>query len=144
MVAPHPASVGINNLLVLLAFYLYAADGMKTRVTAWLRHPQLTAFSLWAFAHLLVNGDMPGIVLFGGLLVWALVEMVVINRAVPVWNRPRGPFPARKEAMAAAGAVIVTLVVGMIHGWLFWYGDILVEYACVGAILFFARKWPVS
>ncbi|MBW7056395.1 NnrU family protein [Paracoccus bogoriensis] len=115
---PHPALVGINNLLVLLAFYLYAADGMKTRVTAWLRHPQLTAFSLWAFAHLLVNGDMPSFILFGGLLVWALVEIVVINRAVPVWNRPRGPFPARKEAMAAAGAVIVTLVVGVIHGWI--------------------------
>lgn len=113
-----PASVGINNLLVLVAFYLYAADGMKTRVTGWLRHPQLTAFSLWAGAHLLVNGDLPGVVLFGGLLAWALVEIVVINRAVPVWNRPTGPFPARKEAMAAAGAVVVMLVVGLIHGWI--------------------------
>lgn len=113
-----PATVGINNLLVLLGFYLYAADGMKTRVTAHLRHPQLTAFSLWAFAHLLVNGDLPGVILFGGLLVWALVEMVVINRAVPVWTRPAGPFPARKEAMAAAGAVIVTIIVGLIHGWI--------------------------
>jgi uncharacterized protein len=36
------------------------------------------------------------------------------------------------------------LVFGMIHGWLFWYGDILVEYALVGMILFWARKWPVS
>lgn len=35
------------------------------------------------------------------------------------------------------------LVIGMIHGWFFWYGDILVEYACAGAILFVARKWPV-
>ncbi|MFN3526976.1 MAG: NnrU family protein [Paracoccus sp. (in: a-proteobacteria)] len=112
------ASIGINNLLVLLAFYLYAASGMKTRVTAYLRHPQLTAFSLWAVAHLLVNGTMPGIILFGGLLAWALVEMALISRTSPAWVRPAGPFPARKEAMAAAGAVIVMLVVGVIHGWL--------------------------
>lgn len=112
---PAPATVGINNLLIVLAFYLYAADGMKTRVTAWLHHPQLTAFSLWAVAHLLVNGDGPSFVLFGGLLTWALVEIVVLNRA-GAWKRRTGPFPARKEFMAAAGAIIVTLVVGMIHG----------------------------
>lgn len=114
---PSPALVGINNLLVLVAFYLFAASGMKTRVTAYTRHPMLWGFSLWAVAHLLVNGDTPSFVLFGGLLAWALTEMVVINRASP-WTRPAGPFPARKEAMAAAGAVIVMLVVGLVHGWI--------------------------
>lgn len=113
---PSPALVGINNLLVLLAFYLYAADGMKTRVTAWLHHPQLTAFSLWAVAHLLVNGDLPSFILFGGLLVWAQVEIVLLNRA-GAWKRRSGPFPVRKEIMAAVGAVVVMLVVGLIHGW---------------------------
>lgn len=34
------------------------------------------------------------------------------------------------------------LALGMIHAWLIWYGDILVEYAVVGAILFVARAWP--
>lgn len=114
---PSPALVGINNLLVLLAFYLYAADGMKTRVTAWIHHPQLTGFSLWAFAHLLTNGDLPSFILFGGLLVWALVEIVILNRA-GAWKRRTGPFPVRKEIMAAVGAVVVTLVVGLIHGWI--------------------------
>ena len=114
------ATTGINNLLVLMAFYLFAADGMKTRVTASIRHPQLTAFSLWAVAHLLVNGDLPSFILFGGLLIWALAEMVILNRQT-VWVRPAGPFPARKEAMAVVGAVVVMLVVGLIHGWLgYW------------------------
>lgn len=117
---PSPALVGINNLLVLAAFYLFAAAGMKTRVTARMRHPQLTGFALWAAAHLLVNGDTPSFVLFGGLLLWALAEMAVINRA-QVWTAPAGPFPARKEAMAAVGAVLAMLVVGLIHGWLgYW------------------------
>lgn len=111
-----PALVGINNLLVLAAFYLFAASGMKTRVTAITRHPQLIGFSLWALGHLLVNGDLPSLILFGGLLVWAQVEIVMINRTP--WTPPSGPFPAKKEIMAVAGAVVVTMVVGLIHGWL--------------------------
>lgn len=109
---------GINNLLVLVAFYLFAASGMRTRITHYLRHPQLTGFALWAFAHLLPNGDLPSFVLFGGLGLWALVEMVVINRAQPDWVPPSGQVPVRKEIMAALGAVLVTLVVGLIHAWL--------------------------
>lgn len=117
---PSPALVGINNLLVLAAFYMFAASGMKTRITSVIRNPQLTGFSLWAVAHLLVNGDLPSFILFGGLLIWASVEIAVLNRA-SVWVRPTGPFPVRKEIMAAAGAVIVMLVVGMIHYWLgYW------------------------
>lgn len=115
---PSPMMKGINNLIVLIAIYLFAASGMKTGVTRRLRHPQLLGFALWAFAHLLVNGDMPSLVLFGGLLAWALVEIVVINRAVPGWTPPAHPVPIRKEGMAVLGTVIVFVVIGLIHGWL--------------------------
>lgn len=108
---------GINNLLVLAAFYLFAAAGMRTRITRHVRHPQLTGFSLWAVGHLIANGDLPSFVLFGGLLLWALAEMAVLNRAQG-WTPPAGPFPVRKEIMAVVGAVIVMLVVGLIHAWL--------------------------
>jgi uncharacterized membrane protein len=109
--------IHVNNLLMLLAFYCYAASGMKTALTRAIRHPQLTGFSLWAVAHLLVNGDLASVILFGGLLVWALVTMALINRAEPVWTPPP-PAPARKEAMAVVGAVVVLGVVAAIHTWL--------------------------
>ncbi len=112
-----PMLAGINNLLVLVAFYLFAADGMKTRVTRLIRHPQLTGFALWALGHVIVNGDTSSFILFGGLLAWALAEIVVLNRVLPPWQRP-APGPMRKEAMAAAGAVIVFGVVALIHIWL--------------------------
>ncbi|AXC49872.1 hypothetical protein DRW48_09380 [Paracoccus suum] len=113
---PTAATRGINNLLVLIAIYLFAASGMKTRVGRALRHPQLLGFSLWAVAHLLVNGDLPSFVLFGGLLVWALVEMAMISRTP--WTPPAtAAVPARKEIMAAVGAVLVFIVLGLIHGW---------------------------
>lgn len=114
---PTPALKGINNLLILLGIYLFAAAGMKTGITRRIRHPQLTGFALWAFAHLLVNGDLPSLVLFGGLLAWALVSMSLINRAAPDWTPPH-PVPVRKEAMAIAGTLIVFGVVGLIHTWL--------------------------
>ena len=107
----------VNNLLMLLAFYLYAASGMKTRITGVIRHPQLTAVKTWAVAHLLVNGDLAGVVLFGGILAWAVVEVIAINRAEPVWTRP-APAPLGKEIGAVVGAVVVMVLVGMVHGWL--------------------------
>ena len=116
--AAGPALKGINNLLVLVAFFLFASAGIRNRIGTQMRHPQLTGFSLWAFAHLLTNGDLPSVVLFGGLLLWALVEIVVINRAQPNWTPPPHQTSIRKEAMAAVGAVVVYLVVGLIHAWL--------------------------
>jgi uncharacterized membrane protein len=107
----------LNNLLMLLAVYLYAASGMKTAITRKIRHPQLTAVKTWAVAHLLVNGDLASVVLFGGLLAWAVVEVILINRAEPVWTR-NPPAPIGKEIGAAVGAVLVTGASGWVHNWL--------------------------
>ena len=107
----------LNNLLMLFAVYLYAASGMKTRITRVIRHPQLTAVKTWAVAHLLVNGDLASVILFGGLLAWAVVEVILINKAVP-----RGPLPepasAGKEVGAVLGAVVVLVAIMLVHNWL--------------------------
>ena len=107
----------VNNLLMLLAFYLFAASGMKTRITGLIRHPQLTGFKTWAVAHLLVNGDAASVVLFGGLLAWAVVAVIVINRTTP---RPAPPPPASlgNEIGALVGAWLVLGAVGGLHAWL--------------------------
>lgn len=109
--------VHVNNLLMLFAFYLYAASGMKTRITRVIRHPQLTAVKTWAVAHLLVNGDLAAIVLFGGILIWAVVSVILINRAEPRGAVP-DPAPVGKEIGALVGAVVVMGVVMMVHNWL--------------------------
>ncbi len=114
---PAPWLRHLNNLLVLVGFYFFVAAGMGGWGARVNRHPQLTGVILWAVAHLLVNGDLASFILFGGLLVWALVEIVLLNRA-GAWKRRTGPFPVRKEIMAAVGAVVVMLVVGLIHGWI--------------------------
>lgn len=107
----------VNNHLMLFAVYLYAASGMKTRITRVIRHPQLTAVKTWAVAHLLVNGDLASVILFGGLLAWAVVEVILINRAEPVWTK-NPPAPVGKEIGAVVGAVLVTGAIGWVHNWL--------------------------
>jgi len=114
---PDPMWVGINNLLMVVAFYFYAASaakGAKIWLGTKVRHPQLTGFSIWAAAHLLVNGDTPSFILFGGLLVWAIVEIFLINAQEGPWVRPaRAPF--KKEIVAVVVTIVVVTVVMGIH-----------------------------
>lgn len=109
-----PALAGINNLLMLLAFYLFAASGSKARITQYIRHPQLTAVMVWAIGHLIVNGDSASFVLFGGILVWASSEIQLINRAQPDWT-PGPDVPVKKEITALIATVVVFAVVAGVH-----------------------------
>ena len=116
---PHPATVGIADLLMLFAVYLFAVSGMQTRLARTIRHPQLTAVKTWAIAHLLVNGDVQSFVLFGGLLAWAVAEVIVINRSQP-WTRP-APAPMRKEIIAIIATLVVYGLIAWVHTLLGYY-----------------------
>lgn len=108
------ALVGINNLLMILAFYLYASSGAKTWITTKVKNPQLTGFKIWAVAHLLVNGDLASFVLFGGLLAWAVGQVIILKRMGVPWTPPH-PVPVKKEITAIVATVVVTIVVMLIH-----------------------------
>ena len=112
-----PALVGVNNLLMITAFYCYAASAAKD-VKIWLgrkiRHPQLTGFGIWAVAHLLVNGDTPSFILFGGLLAWAIVHARLLNATEGAWE-PLPAAPMKKEIAAVVITLVVVTVVMGIH-----------------------------
>lgn len=115
------ALVGINNLLMLVAFYIYASGATppgrpRNRVGTALRHPQLIGFSIFCAAHLLVNGDLASFILFGGLLVWAVVEILIINRNDPAWQAPAWGGTSSELRVAGIGAAIFVVVI-LIHGW---------------------------
>ena len=107
----------VNNLLMLIAVFLlglgYSNGVLRTRM----RHPMLTAVKTWAIAHLLVNGDLASVVLFGGLLAWAVVALILINRQEPVWNRPAAG-PVRNDLIYAVVALGIFAVITFIHNWL--------------------------
>ncbi len=113
--APSSFMIHINNLLVLIAIWMMSPAGTKGRLLNKVRHPMLGGFKLWAFAHLLVNGDLASIILFGGLLSWAVVEVIVINKSEPDWT-PGEPGTYGKDAMFFVASIVLLGVIGYIHG----------------------------
>ncbi len=105
----------LNNLLMLLAFALFGNGAAKGTLSGRIRHPQLTALKIWAVAHLLVNGDLASILLFGGLLAWAVAEVIVINRS-QAWDRPTD-VSVKGDLKALAIGVVLYAVAASIHIW---------------------------
>lgn len=108
-----PMTTGINNLLMLISVYLFAAAGMKTKIARMIRHPMLLGVVVWMVAHILVNGDTPSFLLFGGIGVWALLQMAAINRS-GLWQVPAAR-PAKMEAIAIAGTLVVYGAIALAH-----------------------------
>lgn len=107
--------VHLNNLAVLIALYMMSPAPKKGVLLNGIRHPMLIGFLLWAGAHLLVNGDLASLILFGGLGAWALLEIMVINRAEPAWAPgPKGSIA--KDGMFFVASIVLLGVIGYIHG----------------------------
>ncbi|WP_299283763.1 NnrU family protein [uncultured Tateyamaria sp.] len=109
--------VNLNNQLMLIALYLLSPAPKRGKLLQGMRHPMLTGFSVWAVAHLLVNGDAASILMFGGLLVWAIVTGRIVNHAEPEWTPNTGGSYA-KDAMFLAGSVVLVVLIGLVHNWL--------------------------
>ena len=107
--------VHINNLGMLVALYLLSPAPKRGKLLAGMRHPMLTGFSIWTVMHLLVNGDLASIILFGGLLVWAVLTARVINASNAEWVPAEGERSYAKDGMYLAGSVILLGVIGFVH-----------------------------
>jgi uncharacterized membrane protein len=75
-------------LLVLIGFILFLAPYPPNNFKRMLRHPQLIGMVCWGVGHLLAVGTARSIVLFGGLSIWAIIEIFLINRRDGEWVRP--------------------------------------------------------
>ncbi len=112
---PPAWTVHVNNLLMLLAVALMAARSFPSRLRRSVRHPMLTGVKTWAAAHLLVNGDLASVLLFGGLLGWAVVAVIGSNRRDGPWVRP-GPGTTAGAVQHAAATLVAFAVIVAIHG----------------------------
>jgi uncharacterized membrane protein len=80
-------------VLVLAGFILFLAPYPPNNFKRMLRHPQLFGFACWGLGHLMAVGTARSIVLFGGLTLWALIEIFLINKRDGVWVKPdKAPF----------------------------------------------------
>ena len=116
-----PVLVGSPRLvavLVLVAFILLGAANAPTNIKRFLRHPMLVGIIVWSVAHLLANGENRSVVLFGGLGLWAVIEIFAINRREGEWLKPAA-VPLAKDAVLAVIGVVIFGVFAYFHEFLF-------------------------
>ncbi|MGB8811788.1 MAG: NnrU family protein [Paracoccaceae bacterium] len=115
--APLAGMGHLNNTLMLISVYLFGVGGTKGVLYPKMRHPMLWGTVIWAIAHLLVNGDTASMVLFGGIGLWAVLSMALINRDSG-WVAPTNGRGIKGDAMNLVGTLVLFGGIAMIHLWL--------------------------
>ncbi|NBP26805.1 MAG: protein NrnU [Betaproteobacteria bacterium] len=104
------------SLLTLAAFILFVAAYIpKNKIKSQLGHPMVISVKIWAFSHLLANGSLADLVLFGGLLAWAVMSF----RAARQRDRRDGVV---RPAGAMGPTLAAVAVGGAIWAWFAFYG----------------------
>jgi uncharacterized membrane protein len=106
-------------LLVWFAFVFFVAAYLPGRIKRTLKHPMLAGVKVWALAHLLANGDLGSILLFGSVLAWAVAARISVKRrdeAKPHGAPLEPPAGLRNDALALAiGTVVYVAFVVWLH-----------------------------
>ena len=116
--APPVAMRHVAALLTLIALVLLAAAFVpRNAIKSRLHHPMVLGVKTWAFAHLLANGRLAGLLLFGAFLAWAVVCYIAAKKR----DRAAGTqYPAGSAgataATVAAGVVLWALFAFWLHG----------------------------
>jgi uncharacterized membrane protein len=79
-----------------------------------LKHPMLVGVKLWAFAHLLVNGDLGSIVLFGSILAWAVVDRISLKRRTDPGAPPIPIGGWKNDLVAVIAGTLIYLALGFL------------------------------
>jgi uncharacterized membrane protein len=96
----------VAMLLMLPVFILLIAAYLPGQIKAKLRHPMLTAIKFWALAHLIANGDLASIILFGSFLAYAVFDRIMLKRRAET-----GPAvetgPTSNDAISVIGGLVL-------------------------------------
>jgi len=95
----------VMMLLMLPVFPLLLAAYLPGRIKAAVKHPMLTATKAWALSHLLVNGTLADVLLFGGFLAWAVIDRISAGKR---------PQPATPAAPASIRNDVIAVVLGLV------------------------------
>lgn len=107
----------IAYLLMLPAMILLVAANVPSRIRSAVKHPMLAAIKLWALAHLLVNGDLGSLALFGGFLAFAIYDRISVTQRGalgPLGEKTGGP--ANDIAVVIAGVALYAFMLVLGHG----------------------------
>ncbi len=104
----------ITLVLMWFAFVALAATYAPLgKIKSTLRHPMLVSIKTWALAHLLVNGDLGSIVLFGAFLAWAVYDRIAVKRRADMGAPPSGVTAG--DAIAVAVGTVAYVAMWWLH-----------------------------
>ena len=109
---PPTALKHLTVALMLPAVILVVASYIRGRIYTRLKHPMLTGIKLWAAAHLLANGDLGSIILFGSFLGWAVFDRISLKHRA---DRGAPPIPVGgpgNDLIAVAVGIVAYLALG--------------------------------
>jgi len=115
---PPEWGVYVAGLLVLIGFILFLAPYPPNNFKRIMRHPQLIGVVSFSVGHLFAVGTARAIALFAGLTIWAIIEIVLINRRDGEWVKPaRAPF--KRDASMVLFSVLVYMAFLYTHHLMF-------------------------
>ncbi|MGH8727373.1 MAG: NnrU family protein [Burkholderiales bacterium] len=114
--SPAPEFRIVTAALMVIALILFFSSRIPTDIKRAIRHPQLTGVLIWAIAHLLANGASRSLALFGGLGIWAIVEILVLSRGT-VWVKPEA-VGAQRSFLPVLVGVVAWIVLVFVHPWI--------------------------
>lgn len=106
---PPKAIKHITIALMLPAVILVVASYIRGRIYATLKHPMLAGVKLWAAAHLLANGDLSSIILFGSFLGWAVYDRISLKRRKDAGAPPIPVGGVTNDVIAVAVGIVAYL-----------------------------------
>jgi uncharacterized membrane protein len=112
--SPPKALKHINMALMLPAVILVVAAYLRGRIYTMLKHPMLAGVKLWAFGHLLANGDLGGIILFGSILAWAVFDRISLKRRTDPGGPPIPVGGIGNDAIAVVVGIIAYLALAFV------------------------------
>eukprot|EP01035_Chromulina_nebulosa_P003945 gene3946-5389_t len=98
--------------LMLPAVIMVAAAYLRGRIYSTLKHPMLAGTKLWALAHLLANGDLGSIILFGSFLGWAVFDRISLKRRGDAGGPPIPVGGPLNDVLAVAVGIVAYLALG--------------------------------
>ncbi|MGJ7506068.1 NnrU family protein [Variovorax sp. GT1P44] len=116
---PPSAMRHLALLLMLPVFPLLFAAYLPGRIQRSAKHPMLLAVKLWAAAHLLANGTLADVLLFGGFLAWAVADRISVKRRTVPHKVPGAPPGALNDVIALiVGLAVYVVFIFRAHAWL--------------------------
>jgi uncharacterized membrane protein len=103
----------VTVALVWPAIILVTAAYIPGDIKRTLKHPMLVGVKLWAFAHLLSNGDLGGIILFAAILAWAVYDRITLKRRTDAGAPPIPIGGRRNDIIAIVVGTVLYLLLGL-------------------------------